>query len=384
MRSVARHDEDVAPRGDRDLPAEAAGLIDAARSAQRELLALVTALAAGTADGTVILELADAGARLGENAAGLRDLAGALTDTAASQFALAAAHSAGVSEGISIATAKATAPGRGKGRHSVQSPLMRLVTGLIPAGGLLAALRTLGGTLRHSPAAQHTAAAASWAGNHAAAVATGGAATVVLTAALVVPAVTMHPATGAHYAAGGIPAPAASIWAASLIPAPSSSLPPSAHPNANADAKVAGQLGVIPLAPWSPLPSSPPPAVAPTPTPSAGQLAMSSVTADLSSGQQVTITLYAVGGPVTWHAWCTGPDVTLSGGSGTSAPGLPSLLVFSAAPAQDGAATARCHVWPGEFEVSVVLPPLPSPSPSASPTPQPAVTDTPTPDPGSS
>ena len=226
---------------------------------------------------------------------------------------------------------------------------MRLVTGLIPAGGLLAALRTLGGALRHSPAVQHTAAAASWAGNHAAAVATGGAATVVLTAALVVPAVTMHPATGAHYAAGGIPAPAASIWAASLIPAPSSSLPPSVHPNANADAKVAGQLGVIPLAPWSPLPSSPPPAVAPTPTPSAGQLALSSVTADLSSGQQVTITLYAVGGPVTWHAWCTGPDVTLSGGSGTSAPGVPSLLVFSAAPAQDGAAMARCHVWPGEL-----------------------------------
>ncbi len=125
-------------------------------------------------------------------------------------------------------------------------------------------------------------------------------------------------------------------------------LPPAAPvAHGGVDANRAGPAGIVPLAPWSPPPSSAPPAVAPTPTPSAGQLALSSVTADLSSGQQVTITLYALGGDVTWHAWCGGQDVTLSAGSGTAAPGVPSLLVFSAAPAQDGAVVARCHVWPG-------------------------------------
>ena len=87
MRSVARQGED--PHPERDLPAEAAGLIGAAAVLHARILALVTTMAAGTADGDVILELAGAGARLGENSAGLREVASALADAAAVQFCLA-------------------------------------------------------------------------------------------------------------------------------------------------------------------------------------------------------------------------------------------------------------------------------------------------------
>ena len=257
-----------------------------------------------------------------------------------------------------------------------EHPIMRLVPKvLIPAAaGAWGALKLAASHGRaHVALTAHTA--------RIAAMTTGGtgvAAVLTVAAVHTMSPVAAHPG---RYAGPSPSAPAASAWSASRM---SSSPPAAPVAHGGVDANRAGPAGIVPLAPWSPPPSSAPPAVAPTPTPSAGQLALSSVTADLSSGQQVTITLYALGGDVTWHAWCGGQDVTLSAGSGTAAPGVPSLLVFSAAPAQDGAVVARCHVWPGGYSVSVLLPIPPSPSPSASPSPAPAITDTPTPDPSSS
>ena len=379
MRSVARQGED--PHPERDLPAEVAGLIGAAAVLHARILALVTTMAAGTTDGDVILELAGAGARLGENSAGLREVASALADAAAAQFCVAQAHASGLATGAALA-AVPDAPGRHrKGRvpHPRipgERPLMlRVVRVLIPAAaGAWGALKLAASHGRaHVALTAHTA--------RIAAMTTGGtgvAAVLTVAAVHTMSPVAAHPG---RYAGPSPSAPAASAWSASRM---SSSPPAAPVAHGGVDANRAGPAGIVPLAPWSPPPSSAPPAVAPTPTPSAGQLALSSVTADLSSGQQVTITLYALGGDVTWHAWCGGQDVTLSAGSGTAAPGVPSLLVFSAAPAQDGAVVARCHVWPGGYSVSVLLPIPPSPSPSASPSPAPAITDTPTPDPSSS
>ena len=380
MRTVTRRDEDPRREQARDLPAEAAALIDAAAMAHRSLLALITSLAAGTGDGGAILELVAAGARLGENSASLRDIAAALEDAAVGQFALTQAHAAGVAEGITIATARTRVPRQGKGRHASAGwragPIMTVVKVTVPAAaaGAWGALKLAASHGRaHVALTAHTA--------RIAAMTTGGtgvAAVLTVAAVHTMSPVAAHPG---RYAGPSPSAPAASAWSASRM---SSSPPATPVAHGRADANRAGPAGIVPLAPWSPPPSSAPPAVAPTPTPSAGQLALSSVTADLSSGQQVTITLYALGGDVTWHAWCGGQDVTLSAGSGTAAPGVPSLLVFSAAPAQDGAVVARCHVWPGGYSVSVLLPIPPSPSPSASPSPAPAITDTPTPDPSSS
>ena len=109
-----------------------------------------------------------------------------------------------------------------------------------------------------------------------------------------------------------------------------------------------------------------------------GTLSADVTAADLSSGQQVTITLTANGAPVNWHAWCSdAADVSVSAASGTASPGMPSLLTLTPAPAQDGVPATECHIWPGAIQVAVTLP---QPVPSASP----AATDTPTPGPSSS
>jgi len=379
MRTVTRQGREPHRELSPDLQAEAAALIDAARSAQQDLLALVTSLAAGTADGAVILGLADAGARLGENTAGLRDIAAALEDTAVGQFALTQAHAAGVAEGITIATARTRVPRQGKGRHASAGwragPIMTVVKVTVPAAaaGAWGALKALRGpVLRH-------AAKTGLAGHHAfvAAGVTTGVAAVALTAAVV----TAHPVSPPRtWALPSVPAPAASVVGAVPITSPPAA-GPSASRSAGADARAAGQVGIVPLVPWSPAPSpsaSPSPSL--TPAPVTGTLTVSAQTVDLTFGQPVTITLTASGGTVAWGAWCGGTDVVLSAGRGTAAPGAPSYLTFTPAPSQDGATTAECHVWPSGAEIAVLLPlPQPSASPAADP-----VTDTPAPDPSPS
>ena len=378
MRGIVRQDEEPHRGLTRDLPAEAAALIDAAAMAHRSLLALITSLAAGTGDGGAILELVAAGARLGENSASLRDIAAALEDAAVGQFALTQAHAAGVAEGIGIAAARARVPRQGKGRHASAgwraSPIMTVVKVAVPAAaaGAWGALKALRGpVLRH-------AAKTGLASHHAlvAAGVTTGVAAVALTAAVV----TAHPVSPPRtWALPSVPAPAASVVDAVPItspPAPG----PSASRSAGADARAAGLAGIVPLAPWSPSPSpslSPSPVL--TPAPVTGTLSADVTAADLSSGQQVTITLTASGAPAAWGAWCDDKaDVLLSATSGTARPGFPSYLTLSLAPQPDEATATTCHIWPGGFRIAVTLPgPL---VPSTAPAPS----DTPSPDPSSS
>lgn len=396
MRTVARQDEEP-HRPSRDLPAEAAALIGAAAVLHRQTLSLITALAAGTGDGAVILELVAAGARLGENAAGLRDVAAALEDTAAGSFALSQAHAAGVSEGIGLATARARTPGRaGKGRHATQHPLMQVVRGLVPVGGLLAALKALGGALRQSPGAQHAAAAASWAGQHAAAVATGTAATGLVLTAVIVPAVTGHPARAGHDAAGGVPAPAASIWAAVPIGSEPEGAPVVVH--GGADVRSSGQLPAGVPAPWF-APASLAPASPSSPVPQAGTLTVSTGEVDLGQGGGTdpltgTVTITARGGPVTFGA-VPGDDgeLTVSPAAGILAAGGTATLTFTVnGPATLTGGSVTVRVWGGSapaVTITVTWQAPPAPAASPSPSPATAVTDpspgpVPTPDPSSS
>ena len=375
MRGIVRQDEEPHRGLTRDLPAEAAALIDAAAMAHRSLLALITSLAAGTGDGGAILELVAAGARLGENSASLRDIAAALEDAAVGQFALTQAHAAGVAEGIGIAAARARVPRQGKGRHASAgwraSPIMTVVKVAVPAAaaGAWGALKLAASHGRaHVALTAHTA--------RIAAMTTGGtgvAAVLTVAAVHTMSPVAAHPG---RYAGPSPSAPAASAWSASRM---SSSPPATPVAHGRADANRAGPAGIVPLAPWSPLPSpslSPSPVL--TPAPVTGTLSADVTAADLSSGQQVTITLYANGAPVNWHAWCSdAADVSVSAASGTASPGMPSLLTLTPAPAQDGVPATECHIWPGAIQVAVTLP---QPVPSASP----AATDTPTPGPSSS
>jgi len=275
---------------------------------------------------------------------------------------------------------------RQRHRHRVprqrgERPLFpRSASAFVPAAGLLAALRAIGTALRHSPAAHHVTAAASWAGQHTAAVVTAGAGTGLVAVAVTVGAVTGHPAAGHPGDAAAVPAPAASAVSASLIPSPVQSSRPVNH--GNADANRAGELGVIPLAPWSLPSASPSASPPPSPSPSAGTLTAS--TAGLTLGAdgvtysgQVTIT--AQGAGVTWGAVSSdSADVTVSAVAGFLGAGQSVWLTISVAPgAQASAGSAVVRVYPG---IVIDVSWLAAPPPSASP----AATDTPTPDPSSS
>ena len=252
-----------------------------------------------------------------------------------------------------------------------EHPIMRLVPKvLIPAAaGAWGALKLAASHGRaHVALTAHTA--------RIAAMTTGGtgvAAVLTVAAVHTMSPVAAHPG---RYAGPSPSAPAASAWSASRM---SSSPPATPVAHGGVDANRAGPAGIVPLAPWSPSPSpslSPSPVL--TPAPVTGTLSADVAAADLSSGQQVTITLTASGAPVNWHAWCSdAADVSVSAASGTASPGMPSLLTLTPAPAQDGVPATECHIWPGAIQVAVTLP---QPVPSASP----AATDTPTPGPSSS
>ncbi len=180
------------------------------------------------------------------------------------QFAAAAISEAYVREVEADAEARGFERGRGRaprqrpGRHSAapasrwQQGVLRVVPAVLTAAA--ASLRALGAGLRHSPAAQHAAAAASWAGQHAQVLAAGGAAGGLVLTAVLVPAVAAHPAHAGPGVGASVPAPAASAYAAVPI-APLPAGTPVTH--GRADVKTAGQLpGPGPSA--TPAPSSPP------------------------------------------------------------------------------------------------------------------------------
>ena len=181
------------------------------------------------------------------------------------QFAAAAVSEAYVREVEADAEARGfergrqrTAPRQRPGRHSAapasrwQQGVLRVVPAVLTAAA--ASLRALGAGLRHSPAAQHAAAAASWAGQHAQVLAAGGAAGGLVLTAVLVPAVAAHPAHAGPGVGASVPAPAASAYAAVPI-APLPAGTPVTH--GRADVKTAGQLpGPGPSA--TPAPSSPP------------------------------------------------------------------------------------------------------------------------------
>ena len=253
-----------------------------------------------------------------------------------------------------------------------EHPIMRLVPKvLIPAAaGAWGALKLAASHGRaHVALTAHTA--------RIAAMTTGGtgvAAVLTVAAVHTMSPVAAHPG---RYAGPSPSAPAASAWSASRM---SSSPPATPVAHGGVDANRAGPAGIVPLAPWSPTPSpslSPSPVL--TPAPVTGTLSADVTAADLSSGQQVTITLTASGAPAAWGAWCDDKaDVLLSATSGTARPGFPSYLTLSLAPQPDEATATTCHVWPGGFRIAVTLPgPL---VPSTAPAPS----DTPSPDPSSS
>ena len=251
-----------------------------------------------------------------------------------------------------------------------EHPIMRLVPKvLIPAAaGAWGALKLAASHGRaHVALTAHTA--------RIAAMTTGGtgvAAVLTVAAVHTMSPVAAHPG---RYAGPSPSAPAASAWSASRM---SSSPPATPVAHGRADANRAGPAGIVPLAPWSPSPSpslSPSPVL--TPAPVTGTLSADVTAADLSSGQQVTITLTASGAPAAWGAWCDDKaDVLLSATSGTARPGFPSYLTLSLAPQPDEATATTCHVWPGGFRIAVTLPgpPLPSlaPTPSDTPAPDPS------------
>ena len=251
-----------------------------------------------------------------------------------------------------------------------EHPIMRLVPKvLIPAAaGAWGALKLAASHGRaHVALTAHTA--------RIAAMTTGGtgvAAVLTVAAVHTMSPVAAHPG---RYAGPSPSAPAASAWSASRM---SSSPPATPVAHGGVDANRAGPAGIVPLAPWSPSPSpslSPSPVL--TPAPVTGTLSADVTAADLSSGQQVTITLTASGAPAAWGAWCDDKaDVLLSATSGTARPGFPSYLTLSLAPQPDEATATTCHIWPGGFRIAVTLPgpPLPSlaPTPSDTPAPDPS------------
>ena len=266
--------------------------------------------------------------------------------------------------------------GRAAERAAAEAPPAPPVPGPRHAAGRR--LRVVqGGTVAAFAAA--TARGASWAGHHAAATAliAGG---TVATTALLLPGSPVSP-LGGHHAPGSAPAPSASIVAA----VPIAGTGPQQKLIANVTRPKVTTMSSGPLATAGPVPPAAPPASGPGPQqyqpPPPAVLSASPLAADLSSLPQATVTLTASNGPVRWHAWCTGPDVSIGDAngnrSGTADPADPVDLTVSLAPVQDGAQTATCHVWPGDFRVTVTLPPPPPPAPSPAGTP----TDTPSPQP---
>ncbi len=116
MSSAARCDRDVPPEPPRDLPAEAAELVDRAAAA-------VLAVGDDPRDERAVSELAFIGIRLAQ-------VADALRGTTADLSALARAYAAGVAAEQARAAAARTVPAR---RERRAPPLRRPVLSVVPA-----------------------------------------------------------------------------------------------------------------------------------------------------------------------------------------------------------------------------------------------------------
>jgi DNA-directed RNA polymerase specialized sigma24 family protein len=131
-----------------------------------------------------------------------------------------------------------------------------------------------------------------------------------------------------------------------------------------------------------------------TPIP-AGQLQVSPTELSLGTGSTGEITLTATGGPVTWSAGTSSPDITLSSDGGTIAAGQQVVLTVDVSRSQHVSGQATVTIGPGggavtvSWSTPVTSPPGPpptispsptvissSPSPTASPTPSPSPTPT--------
>jgi hypothetical protein len=397
MRTLIRQDTEPHQAPSRDLTAEATALIDAARTAQRQVLALVTALAAGTGDGALILELADAGARLGENAASLRDVAAAITDAAACRFALEQAHAAGVAAGAGL-VAVPDAPGRHrKGRvprqHGTSDrPLLNIVRAFLPVGALGAVLkRAWKPALRHHALTAVKAAYATHPVHVIVAATAAVAAPVVLVAAAVhvmSPAVSPASVT----AAGAVPAPAATAYAAMPIASADPVTPVTVH--GGADVRSSGQLPSGLPAPWFTAPS-----FTVSPSAAAGVLTADTTELDLGSGNGTEpltgiVTITASGGPVGFGAISSDDGVlSVSPAAGSLAAGQSVTITVSISDtAQVAGGSATVRVWGGSspaLTITVTWQAAPAPVPSASPSPAiadlaPSDSPSPAPDPTSS
>ena len=263
-------------------------------------------------------------------------------------------------------------------RHRQQrprNPLLNVVKGFAPAGGLAAAAR-------HSWPAAHPVAAGT--------IATAAVGLTVGTAAVV-------PHTAATFGFGnhaGTPAPAASIVAATPLPL----VPPSEI--AAAFTRPKGKAGTtlsMPVPPSAPayIPATDPPgSTVPAPEPSSALAApegtLEAVTTQLALGADGTtytgmITVVAQGGPVTWRAVRRSRDITLDANWGTLEDGQAATItvtVTAGAQVMDGSSAVL--LWPGRIRIPVTWvglpPPPPAPTPTDLPTDQPSV-DPPSPSP---
>ena len=250
-------------------------------------------------------------------------------------------------------------PHRAAHRTPKEQRWLKSVPAIIPAGAVAAAIKPLAHAVR-----------ASWAAHPVATAATGVAAFTAATVAAVSP---VSPVSPFAASTSRMPAPAASIYSATPIPVVSPSMLPAAAFMTRPKTSVVSSLPFIPVPPPvpsssvspGPVPAQQDPGRQPAPPAAAGMLSVGTATADLSSAQAATVTISADGGPVRWSAWCGSRDVSIGDASGaehgTVYPGSPVDLTVSLGPVQDGRLAAACHVWPGGFRVSVILPAPPPP-----------------------
>ena len=251
-------------------------------------------------------------------------------------------------------------------RHRQQrprNPLLNVVKGIAPAGGLAAAVRHSWPAAHPIPATLATAAAG---------LAVAGTAVVA-------------PHTAATFGFGhtaGTPGPAASVVAATPLPLVPPSEIAAAFTRPKGKAGTTLSMPVPPSAPAYVPATDPPGGTVPAPEPSSALAApegtLEAVTTQLALGADGTtytgmITVVAQGGPVTWRAVRRSRDITLDANWGTLEDGQAATItvtVTAAAQVADGSSAVL--LWPGDVRIPVTWVGLPPPPPVPSPTDLPA------------
>jgi hypothetical protein len=338
MRSAAQQ-EGEPPPGRPDLEAMAAdGLKGNAALIAKALavLARVAAAPGNTEPAALLDELRRLSNEIVLDGLHLSELRAELPGIAAAQYSAERMWAAGYAAGLAACEAEA-APGKGTPgpRHAKRG--LRVVPALVPAGGLVAAVK------------------GAWAAHHAAAVAVTTAAVpaVALAASAALAPAPAVPAV-AHEAAPGVSGPAA------VTPVPAGVVAaPSARPGTDAArARKAGRHRLTHLdPPSSPAAAVPPPSLPPSPLPAV--LAVSSTVLDLGPRATGQVELSAPEGAVSWSVG-PAPGVTFSASSGVLAAGASVPLVITVTdPTQAGSATVT--FWPGGTVVQVTWTAVPDP-----------------------